>query len=303
MSEYYQLINEPLTELIAKANKIRAENFQNQIDVCTISNAKSGACSEDCKFCAQSSFYKTDVLIYGLKSVTELVTEARAAKENGAVRFGIVTSGNNLTEAELDLITEAISIIKNQVGIIPCASLGALTKEQLLQLKDAGLMRYHHNLETAPKFFSEIVSTHSYEERINTVKIAKSIGLEVCSGGIMGLGETFEDRIDFALLLQSLNVDSVPINFLIPIKGTPLESQSTISMDEAMKTIAIFRIILKDQVIKIAAGRETILKDFQGLGFLAGANGMLIGGYLTTRGRSVADDQQLIKQIQNLWLN
>ncbi|MFA5878758.1 MAG: biotin synthase BioB [Candidatus Margulisiibacteriota bacterium] len=301
MNKYYKLINEPITKLIEKANKIRQANFKNQLDICTISNAKSGACTEDCKFCAQSSFYQTDIPIYNLKSIEEIVKEAKAAKENGAARFGIVTSGNTLTEKELDLIADAISLIKNQVKIIPCASLGALTKKQLQKLKDAGLVRYHHNLETAPEFFSKIVSTHTYQERITTVKAAKSIGLEVCCGGIMGLGESFEDRINFALLLKKLKVDSVPLNFLIPIKGTPLEYQPTISMDEAIRTIALFRIILKDKIIKIAAGRESILKDFQGLGFLAGANGMLIGGYLTTRGRSVSEDQKLIHEIEKMW--
>ena len=168
-------------------------------------------------------------------------------------------------------------------------------------LKEAGLSRYHHNIETSANFYPKIISTHTFEERIDTIRAAKETGLEVCSGGIIGMGEDWQDRIDMAFSLKELDVDSVPINLLVPIKGTPLESIETISCNDAIKAICIFRIILKDKIIKIAAGRETILKDFQGLGFIAGANGMLIGGYLTIKGAGIEQDHELIKEIKRIW--
>ncbi len=176
-----------------------------------------------------------------------------------------------------------------------------MEKEGLRRLKDAGLRRYHHNIETSRCFYPQIVSTHSFDQRINTIRTAKEAGLEVCSGGIIGMGESWQDRIEMAHLLKELDVDSVPINFLVPIRGTPLESLEPISCADALRTICIFRIILKDKMIKIVAGREIILKDFQGLGFMAGANGMLIGGYLTIKGRETAQDHALVEQIKELW--
>ncbi len=170
-------------------------------------------------------------------------------------------------------------------------------------LKDAGLSRYHHNIETSENFYPQVVSTHSFQERINTIRLAKEVGLEVCSGGIIGMGETWPDRIDMAYTLKKLNVDSVPLNFLVPIVGTGFESLEPISAEAALRTVAIFRIILKDKVIKIAAGRESILKNHQAQGFRAGANGMLIGGYLTIKGKSIEEDYRLIKEIESLWKN
>jgi biotin synthase len=177
-----------------------------------------------------------------------------------------------------------------------------VTKSQLINFKKAGLSRYHHNIETSRSFYPNIVSTHTFDERINTIIAAKEVGLEVCSGGIIGMGETWADRINMAYTLKELNVDSIPINILIPIKGTPLESAEPISPDDIIRTICIFRIILKDKTIKIAAGRETALKDSQLKGFAAGANGMLIGGYLTVKGASLQDDYALVKKIKKLWI-
>ena len=296
------LLNKPLLELIAFADKIRRDSIGSKFELCNIINAKSGLCSEDCKFCAQSSRHCADIPIYPLKKKNQIVKAAQQAKEIGAGKFGIVTSGNRLKASELDIIAQAISEIKSKVGIEVCASLGALEKCELSTLKEAGLSRYHHNIETSARFYSRIVSTHSFEERINTIRAAKEAGLEVCSGGIIGMGESWQDRIDMALLLKKLNVDSIPINLLVPIKGTSLESLNPISCIDAIRTICIFRIILKDKIIKIAAGRETILKDFQALGLMAGANGMLIGGYLTIKGRDVAEDRRLIEEVEKIWL-
>ncbi|MCX5748648.1 MAG: biotin synthase BioB [Candidatus Saganbacteria bacterium] len=303
ISSVSSLIDMPLTQIISLADKVRSDNMGNCLDVCTITNAKSGLCGEDCKFCAQSSHHNAEIEVYGLKSKEKMFSEAVEAKKNGAKRFGIVTSGNNLTEEELGVIERAIRDISVNVGIIACASLGALTESQLLRLKRAGLSRYHHNIETSRNFYPKIVSTHSFDERIDTIKAAKKVGLQVCSGGIIGLGEGWQDRIDMALLLKELNVDSVPINILVPIKGTPMEGKTYITPVDAVRTIAMFRIILKDKTIKVAAGRETILKDYQAMAFMAGANGMLIGGYLTVRGRGVEEDQKFIKEIIKMWEN
>ena len=295
------LLDMPFLELIRRADEIRRDSVGSRFELCSIINAKSGACSEDCKFCAQSTRNSTDVQAYPLKDKQEIVDAARRAKEIGAERFGIVTSGNRLSQGELCEIAGAISDIKCKVGVDVCASLGALDGKALRLLKSAGLTRYHHNIETSPRFYPSIVSTHTIEERVGTIKAAKAAGLEVCSGGILGMGETWQDRIDMAELLRELDVDSVPLNMLVPIEGTPMASQESISPIDAIRSISIFRIILGGRALKIAAGRETVLKDFQALGFMAGANGMLIGGYLTVKGRDVREDHVLVKEIDRLW--
>lgn len=299
--EAKKLLSLPFEELISTANKTRKAHTGGELEICSVINAKSGKCSEDCKFCAQSAHYNTSIQDYPLKTKEEILSAAWTAKRNGAHKFGIVTSGRRLTEKEVATVADCVRKIREEVGIVPCASLGALGEDALLNLKNAGLTRYHHNIETSERFYPEIVSTHPYSERVKTVKNVKKVGLEACSGGILGLGESWEDRIDMALLLRDLEVDAVPLNFLIPIKGTPLERGGRITPIEAIKAIALFRIILKDAVVKIAAGRETVLKDFQALIFMAGANGMMVGGYLTIQGRAVVEDQNLIKEIQKLW--
>jgi len=295
------LLKLPTLKLVTRANTVRKECVGDAFHLCTILNAKSGLCGEDCKFCAQSTRHSADVSRYPLKSKDEIVRAAAEAKKIGAGRFGIVTSGNRLTAKELDTIASAVSEIVRDVGISACASLGVLDKSELAALKCAGLTRYHHNIETSERFYSQVVTTHKFDQRLRTVAAAKEAGLQVCSGGIIGMGESWQDRFDMALTLKDLEVDSVPINLLIPIKGTPFQSLHTISCNDAIRTIAIFRMILRDKTIKIAAGRETVLKDFQGMGFLAGANGMLIGGYLTVAGRDVKADQELINEIKRSW--
>ena len=295
------LLTLPLLDLMQEANRTRKEFIGTAMDLCSIINAKSGLCSEDCKFCAQSSRHATAITTYPLKSKKEMVDAAERAQQIGAGRFGIVCSGNKPSAKELAIIAETISEISSRVGLKTCASLGALSRQELQALKDAGLSRYHHNIETSRRFYSRIVSTHSFDERLRTVTAAHAAELAVCSGGILGMGEDWDDRIDMALLLKDLPVDSVPINILVPIPGTPLAGQQPMSCNDAIRALCIFRIILKDKIIKIAAGRETVLKDFQAMGFMAGANGMIIGGYLTIKGRDVEADQQLIREIQALW--
>lgn len=296
-----KLLDMPLMELVAEANAIRAKTIGNKLDLCNILNAKSGLCREDCKFCAQSARHKTNTPTYPLKPKDEIIKAAAKAKEIGAGRFGIVTSGNRLTVKEFDTIIAAVSEIKDKLGIGLCASLGSLDHAQLKTLKSVGVSRYHHNIETSPNFYAKVVTTHSFKERLDTINSAKQAGLEVCSGGIIGMGEAWPDRLAMADILAELEVDSVPINFLMAIPGTAFADLKPISCNEAIRTIAIFRIMLKDKTIKIAAGRETILKDCQGLGFMAGANGMLIGGYLTIKGRDIESDHQLVREIKELW--
>jgi biotin synthase len=288
-------------QLISLANEERDRQTGTRFELCSITNAKSGRCSEDCKFCAQSAHYNTNAPVFRLKSKEELLEEAHKAKDIGAERFSIVTSGKGATPKEIETIAEVVSAIKEKIGIIPCASLGVLDTKSLGLLKDAGLSRYHHNIETSREFYPEIVTTHTFEDRLKTIRAAKEVGLEVCSGGIIGLGESEEDRIRMALTLKDLEVDSVPINILVPLKGTPFDGAQAISIADILRTIAIFRLILGDKTIRIVAGRESVLKDFQGLAFMAGANGMMIGGYLTVKGRSAEDDLAMVSELKKLW--
>jgi len=288
-------------QLILLANEERKLLAGKKIELCSITNAKSGRCSEDCRFCAQSIHYNTKVSVYPLKSKDELLAEAERAKEIGAERFSIVTSGKGPDRQEVGKIADVINTIKEKIGISPCASLGILDTKSLVLLKDAGLNRYHHNIETSRRFYPNIVTTHTFDDRIRTIRAALEAGLEVCSGGIIGLGESEEDRVDMALTLRDLNVNSIPINILVPLKGTPLEGTKNISAVEVLRTIAIFRLITGNRTIRIAAGRESVLKDFQGLAFMAGANGMMIGGYLTVKGRSPEEDLAMVSEIRKLW--
>ncbi|MDD5585322.1 MAG: biotin synthase BioB [Candidatus Omnitrophica bacterium] len=296
-----RLLKLPLMQLVARANKTRKEKIGPRLEICGIINAKSGLCPEDCAFCAQSVHHATHAQTYPLKDKKEIVAAAARALDMGAERFGIVISGRGTNQEEMDKIVEAVKEIKKKIPIKICASLGILNEEQLRRLKEAGVSRYHHNIETSPGFFPKICTTHDLTDKIKTIRAAKKAGLKVCSGGIIGLGESWQDRIAMAMLLKELNVDSVPINILVAHKGTPLFGKALLSCNDIIRTIALFRIILKDKEIKLAAGREYVLKDFQGLAFLAGANSLIIGGYLTIKGRDVVDDQNLIQEIRNLW--
>jgi len=299
--EIDDLLKLPPEELMAKADKARAQHSGAKMELCSIINAKSGLCAEDCKYCAQASRHKTGIETYPLKGEQAIVEAAERAKAIGAQKFGIVTSGDLLSKSELSVIAKAITAITRDVGIKACASLGGIGEHGLTMLKKAGLTRYHHNIETSPGYFDRIVTTHRFEDRLRTIRAAKAAGLEVCSGGIIGMGESQEDRIQMALILKELNVDSVPLNVLMPIAGTPLENQRKISSSELLKTIALFRLILKDKPIKLAAGREAVLGDSQKTAFMAGANSMMIGGYLTTKGNAIEEDHALIKEVEQAW--
>ncbi|MGQ9569925.1 MAG: biotin synthase BioB [Thermodesulfovibrionales bacterium] len=283
-----------LFELFASANKIREHFFGNTVNLCSIVNAKSGACTEDCTFCAQSSISEAKIEIYPLLDKKEVIKRAKEAKNSGAIRFSIVTSGKRISEIDLLKIQEMIADIK-EIGLLPCASLGMLGERELSELKIAGLDRYHHNLETSENFFQRICSTHGYADKLKTIIAVKNSGLSLCSGGIFGLGETWQDRIDMAFYLRELDVDSVPINFLIPIKGTPLWDREPLHPFEALKIISLYRYILPEKEIRICGGRKQILGEFNSMVFLAGADSLIIGNYLTTSGRDYEDDFRLIR--------
>jgi len=285
---------DPLTEA---ANTIRKRFCGNKIDLCSLINAKSGLCSEDCKFCAQSLRYKTNCETYPLVSVEKIVSAARNAKENGATNFCIVISGKGPTSKEFEKIKEAIRRIKKEVGIKIDCSLGGVTKAMIEDLKKMGIDRYNHNLETSENFYKNICRSHHFNDRLNTVRMLKDLGVEPCCGGIIGLGEAPEERLNLAFLLKELDIRCIPINILNPRKGTPLESVSRLEPLDIIKTVAVFRLILPRSVIKIASGREDALGNMQEKAFASGANGMIIGGYLTTAGQSVEDDLQMVKDL------
>ncbi len=301
MQEIMALFALPLSELAARADRVRRERTGNTLDICTICNAKSGLCAEDCKFCAQSVRHDTKTPVYPMLDRETILDSARQAKVSGSIRFGIVTSGHSLSRKEVVSVAETVKEIREKVCIEVCASLGCLDYDQLVLLKESGLSRFHHNIETSRRYFPHMVSTHSFDDRIRTIRNAQRAGLSTCSGGIIGLGESISDRADMALTLKELDVDSVPINVLMPIDGTPLAGALPVTISEVLKTIAVFRILMPDKTIKLAAGRESVLKDFQGMAFMSGADGMLIGGYLTQRGRPVEDDRKMIDEIYQLW--
>ena len=291
----------PCRELMARALETKLARRGNSLSLCAIINAKSGQCSEDCRFCTQSSHFKTETPVYPLKPVEEIVAAARQAREDGATHFSIVTSGRAITARSLPALAAVIAAIKDQVDIAVCASLGIATVEDLQALKLAGLSRYHHNLETSQEFFPSIVTTHTFAERVATIEAARQAGLEVCAGGIIGLGESEADRISLALALAELRVESVPLNILIPLAGTPLAQSKPLAIEEILRAIALFRLILPDAALRLAAGRESALHDFLSSAFMAGADGMMIGGYLTQRGRSAEMDRQFVQAIRGLW--
>ena len=295
--ELINLSDEHLFDILFFSDKIRKKYKGNRVNLCSIVNAKSGRCPEDCAFCAQSAYFKTDIEEYPLLNQEEILNRAQSAKEVGAHEFSIVTSGKALRGDELNRVTKFISTLKENNSIIRCASLGILNKETALSLKEAGLQNYHHNLETSKSFFNNICTTHSYDENFETIKIAKEAGLFVCCGGIIGMGETKEQRVELAFALRELDVDSVPINFLNPIKATGLEDRPLMEPMEALKTIALFRFILPKKEIIICGGREVTLRDLQPMMFMAGASGILIGDYLTTKGSKPEEDLQMIKDL------
>jgi biotin synthase len=283
-------------ELFSLANNMRAK-LGNRVDLCSIVNAKCGLCPEDCKFCAQSVHNDAGIAPYPLMDEDEILNMALMMQEEGAARFCIVTSGKEANNEDFERILSAIKGIRRETSLSICISIGTLTKESARGLKKAGAARIHHNLETSENFFKNICTTHTYEEKIRTIQIAREAGLEVCCGGIIGLGESARDRVELAFALRELDVDSIPINILAPIAGTPLSCAKPIAPMEILKTIAVFRLILPQKNIRVAGGREKNLRDLQCLCLLSGANGLLLGNYLTTPGRVPREDIRMIHDL------
>ncbi len=294
--EALMLIDADLDELRKYADEIREHFCGNKFDLCSIINAKSGKCSEDCKYCAQSAHYNTKVEEYNLLDEDTIINAAKENKNKGVLRFSIVTSGRKPTKSDLEKICKIIKRIKTDTGLEVCASLGLLDKDDLTKLKEAGLTRIHNNLESSEKFFKTVCSTHTTHDKIRTIKYAQELGLEICSGGISGLGENWEDRIDLALTLRDLNVMSIPLNFLCTIKGTPYENNELLTPDEILRICAIFRFINPISFIRLAGGRY-LTKDSGEKCLKSGINSLITGDMLTTTGATINSDIKMAESM------
>ena len=290
------LYGQPLLELCGSADEIRRRFCANRFDICTIINAKSGSCSENCRFCAQSAYNHTCAASYPLLSKEEIVSQARIDHEQGVLRYSIVTSGKRLSDEEVDAMCETVREIKEKVGILVCVSFGLLKEQQFRKLKEAGVTRVHNNLETSRRNFPNICTTHMFDDKVQAIRAAQSAGLSVCSGGIMGLGETTEDRIDMALTLRELGILSVPVNMLNPIPGTPLENNERLTKEEMQRIVAVYRFILPKASIRLAGGRG-LLPDKGKSCFTSGANAAISGDMLTTAGITTKTDMALLKEL------
>ncbi len=291
------LATDDIMTLANCANTITRAFNGDTVDVEALINAKSGRCPEDCSFCAQSTFYDTGISKYPLLPKEVLIENAKKAKESGATSFCLVCAYREPPEKEFQQICEAISEIKSKVDIEVNVSLGFMTPDRARKLRDLGVKRYNHNLEAAESYFSKICKTHDFSDRVNTAKIVKEAGLELCSGGIIGMGENRRQRLELAFALADLHPEEVPVNILIGREGTPMEGFDPIDPLEAIKTIAVWRFIMPKTILKIAGGREVHLKDKDRLALKAGANGIITGGYLTTGGNEPNKDIAMIREI------
>ena len=290
------LYNQPLEPLCAAADRIRRTFCQDAFDLCTIINGKSGKCSENCKFCAQSAHNHTGAAVYPLLSAEEITAEAKKNDAQGVLRYSIVTSGKRLSDDEVEAMCEAVRQIRAETGISVCVSFGLLDQKQYEKLRDAGVTRVHNNLETSRRNFPNICTTHTYDDKIAAIRAAQAAGLTVCSGGIMGLGENVEDRIDMALTLRELDIHSVPVNVLNPISGTPLEHCIPLTEDEVRRIVAVYRFLLPDASIRLAGGRGLLLDKGRAC-FLSGANATISGDMLTTAGITVETDRCMLQEL------
>lgn len=299
--EALELISLPQDDtplLLAMADKIRQHYSNDTVDCCAIINGRSGHCPENCRFCAQSAHYHTGASVYPLLDSDTIIAAAKKAKAAGAARFAIVTSGRSVVEGpEFDAILNTLKRIRQEVKLETCCSLGLITLKQAIALKNIGVSRYHANIETAPSYFPSICSTHTFADKASVIHTAQTAGLRVCSGGILGLGETPQQRVEMAFTLKDLGIDSVPLNILNPIAGTPFENNQPLSPWEILRTFAVFRFILPKALIRTAGGREVNLRSMQAYALTSGLNGLMIGGYLTTGGNSVSVDMQMIHDL------
>lgn len=290
------LYSQPIKELCEKADEIRAHFCSNGFDICTIINGKSGRCSENCRFCAQSVHNHTGAEEYPLLPAEEILAQAKRNDEQGVLRYSIVTSGKRLSDREVEQMCDVVGQICKETGISVCISFGLLNEEQYKKLKEAGVTRVHNNLETSRRNFPNVCTTHTFEDKISAVRAAQAAGLSVCSGGIMGLGETIEDRIDMALTLRELGIKSVPVNMLNPIPGTPFEHNRRLTTGDMCRIVAVYRFILPDASIRLAGGRG-LLADKGRNCFQSGANAAISGDMLTTAGITVETDMKLLEDL------
>lgn len=290
------LLEADLDELTSAADNIRKNLNGDTVDLCAIINGKSGKCGENCRYCAQSIHHNTNCEIYDFLDSDTIFEEAKNNSKEGVNRFAIVTSGKSLSGKEFEQALDIYSKINKETTLSLCASLGFLTKNQFKKLYDAGVRNYHDNIETSRRYFPHICTTHSFDEKIATIKLAQSVGFNVCSGGIIGMGETWQDRIDMALTLQNLKIKSIPINVLMAIPGTPLENQAPLSPEEILRTIAIFRLINPSADIRLAGGRK-LLPNNGKEAFSCGISSTITGNMLTTSGSTIKSDRNMLKQL------
>ena len=285
-----------LETLCEGADKIRDAICGNKVDLCTIINGKSGRCSEDCKFCTQSAFHNTNCEIYDFLDPDDIVAEAKANEAEGVDRFAIVTAAKTLKGEDFEKAIHTYERLREECKLDLCASLGLLTAEQLHRLHQAGVTSYHENIETSKRNFPNICTTHTYEDKIHTIKAAQAEGMCVCSGGIIGMGETWEDRIDMAISLAELGIESIPINALMPIPGTPLEALRQLTEEEILRTVAFFRYINPTANIRLAAGRGLMERDGANA-FKSGASATITGNMLTTAGSTIQSDREMLTEL------
>ena len=283
-----------LPDLVALAHRVRLEYCGDEVELESLINAKSGACPEDCAFCSQSARFATDVDVYPFLDLDEVLGAARATRAAGATQFCIVVAVRGPEERLLRKVLNAVDAVHEETGLEVACSLGLLTREQAERLADADVRRYNHNLETCRAVFPRICTTHTYDDRVETARLATEAGMELCSGGILGMGERLDERVDFAFELAELGPCEVPINLLDPRPGTPLGDQPLLSPREALQAIALFRLILPSAWLRLAGGRERVLGELQAMGLLAGANALIVGNYLTTLGRRPEEDLALL---------
>jgi len=293
----FKIPEENLSELAIAANQITREFNGNKVDVEQLNNIKKNSCSEDCSFCGQSAFFDTGIESYQLPTPNEVVIRAKKAKDEGAESYCLVAAWREPSSKDFDKVCAIINQVNNEVGINVECSLGFLTKEQAKKLKELNVKRYNHNLETAKSKFAEICTTHTYEDRIKTLQIARQAGLELCTGGIIGLGETQNQRIELVLELAGIYPEEITINILVPVPGTPLELQTPLKNSEIIRMFSVIRFLLPESVIKISGGRETNLEDSGEELLQSGANGIITSGYLTLGGNKAEEDIKMIKKI------
>jgi biotin synthase len=282
--------------LIKEASKVREAVFGNEVEFCSLINAKNGACTEDCSFCAQSSKYPTPINAYSLVPKKELIEGAQKAVSIKANRYCIVTSGKRASKEEVEQIAEAVREISQKLPVRVCVSIGTVDEEDLKLLKESGVDRVNHNLETSERHFKNIVTTHSYKERLETIKTVQKVGLSTCTGGIFGIGEKDQDIVDLAYTYRELSVNSIPMNFLIPIPGTPLEKNRQLTPQKCLKIISLFKLFNPQAELRLCGGREINLREYHDTAMEI-ANCVMAGGYLTRAGREPGKDEEMVKKL------